>query len=384
MRVARHNVAPGRSIATVERKLAAILAADVVGYSRLAGLDETGAVDRLEHFETQVIRPLVDLHGGRIFKTMGDGYLVEFASAVAALSCAVDWQKRLSSWRVEEAHDQPLRMRIGLHLGDVVVRGDDILGNGVIIATRLEGVAEPDGICVSDDIRRHARALKGLAFEPMGAPDLKNIADAITAWSVHAGDSRPAAGPAKRRRRAILYGLAGGLLLVLAALALLEQLEPVIMGDPASDVVINKEDPSVKGILEDRVTIAVLPFENFSDDKSLGHDADGFVEDLTSDLAGLDQFAVESRVNAFKYREKNLSIVEIAKLLGVGYVIEGSFRPLGDKVRVNVQFIEGLHASHFGEHHDDVRLTGIDAFRKAVVAKLLESFRQLTGGTEVQ
>lgn len=381
----------------MERRLAAVLAADVVGYSRLMGLDETDTVVRIATWDKQLVEPVVAAHGGRIVKRMGDGFLVEFASAVAAVSCAADWQDRMDAWRSDEGHGEPLHVRIGVNLGEIVIRDDDIFGNGVNVAARLEAAAEPDGVCVSDDVRRQSAGRKDLVFEDLGERALKNIAEPVRIWRLVRGDApnlpvveAPKALPAPSGRRRIGLAAGGGLGLAALLAAVWLVLSPApgpvtptpvvpepVTPDPVvpDPVVPAPDDPMVndgQGERHDsRLALAVLPFNDMSKDHALEMHADGMVEDLTTDLAQNSGFLVESRNAAFVYKGEAIDVVAVAKKLGVNYLIEGSLRPVGDKIRINVQFIEGSGGAHAWALREDVSLADIDNFRNRVAMKVI-------------
>lgn len=379
----------------MERRLAAVLAADVVGYSRLMGLDETDTVTRIATWDAEVVEPVVSEHGGRIVKRMGDGFLVEFASAVAAVSCAADWQARMADWRRREAHAEPLHVRIGVNLGEIVFRDDDIFGNGVNVAARLEAAAEPDGVCVSDDVRRQAAGRRDLVFEDLGARALKNIAEPVHMWRLVHGDdpTLPTArtettlpAPRSRGRARLLAGGGLGLVAVLLAVWLVFSPGPTspptvpdiptdeVADSPetAADVAPSKGAENGRGTERpERLVLAVLPFDDMSKDQDLEMHADGMVEDLTTDLAQNSSFLVESRNAVFVYKGAAIDVLAVAKKLGVHYLIEGSMRPVGDKIRINVQFIEGSGGVHAWALRDDVSLAEIDAFRDRIATKVI-------------
>ncbi|MDA0221458.1 MAG: hypothetical protein O3B22_18100 [Proteobacteria bacterium] len=377
----------------MERRLAAVLAADVVGYSRLMGLDETDTVMRIATWDDRLVEPVVAEHGGRIVKRMGDGFLIEFASAVAAVSCAADWQERMAAWREQEAHGEPLHIRIGVNLGEIVIRDDDIFGNGVNVAARLEASAEPDGICVSDDVRRQAAGRRDLVFEDLGERTFKNIAEPIRVWRlVLPGQHLPALAasvvlptvPVRRPGgRLVAGGGALGALVVILALWLLwprgepepapATVDPVAeaerdAGQAGDSGAVPDEKPAAR---DPRLALAVLPFNDMSKDHALEMHADGMVEDLTTDLTQSSDFLVESRNAAFVFKGDAIDVVAVAKKLGVHYLIEGSLRPVGDKIRINVQFIEGAGGAHAWALRDDVALSEIDAFRNRIAMKVI-------------
>ncbi len=355
----------------MERRLAAFLAADVVGYSKLMELDETGTHARMQEWDESLVVPVVARHGGRIVKRMGDGFLVEFPSAVVAVACAVDWQDAMAQWRETEGHENPLRIRIGLHLGDIISRADDIFGNGVNIAARLESLSPPDGICLSEDIYRHITQVPGWRYTNLGAKDLKNIQATLSVWSLtkETGSERMPAWKMPRRTRRLVMNLAVAVSLVASLAKVVDVIET--RSEPEISVVkpvltTTKKTVSVAATdAGDARALVILPLEVFgkSDEDELDGHADGFVEDLTTDLAQSADFTVISRRSAFKFEDEDYEITQIAKILDVDYLIEGSFRLVGDKIRINIQFIDGIDGSHEWAVREDVTVHDLDDFR---------------------
>jgi len=290
--------------ARVERRLAAILAADVAGYSRLIGADEEGTLSRLKALRAEVIDHKIAEHHGRIVKTTGDGLLVEFASVVDALRCAAEIQAAMAENNGPLPADKRIDLRIGINVGDIVVEDGDIFGDGVNVAARLEGLAEPGGICVSARVREDAAGKIELAFRDIGEQRLRNIALPVRtyAWQPEGMASSPAAK-------------------VSSATTSLPVTAP-------------------------RLSIVVLPFTNLSDDRRQQYFADGITEDLTTDLLRLRNVLVISRNTAFTYKDQRVDVKQIGRELGVRYVLEGSVRRSGHQVRVNVQLIEAVTNTH--------------------------------------
>ena len=285
-----------------QRRLAAILAADVVGYSRLMEQDEVGTLAALRSRRHDVLMPMVNQHHGRVVKIMGDGVLVEFGSAVDAVQCAVELQKGFTEANQGEAEAQRIILRIGINLGDVIVEGSDIYGEGVNIAARLEAVAEPGGICFSGKVHDEVHGKVTLEFEDMGECQLKNIDRPVQVYRVR---------------------VRGGILLR--------------SGPP----------------LPDKPSIAVLPFINLSNDPAREFFADGMTEDIITALSRIGELFVISRSSSFVYKGRNNRIETIARELGVRYVLEGSVRAAGDKVRVTAQLIDGVSGNHvWAERYD--------------------------------
>ena len=286
----------------VQRRLAAILAADVVGYSRLMGEDEAGTLARLTKLRAEVIDPSLARYGGRTVKVMGDGVLVEFASAVDAVQSALDVQTAMASRNEGISEFSRMAFRVGINVGDVIVEDDDIHGDGVNIAARLEGISEPGGICISDDVFRQVRGKLDAEFDDLGPQRLKNIAEPVHAHAVRAA-SAPAPTPALP--------------------------------------------------LPDKPSIAVLPFENMSGDPEQEYFADGIAEDIITALSRFNWFFVIARNSSFSYKGTSPDIRNVASELGVQYVLEGSVRKGGNRVRITAQLIDATTGRHvWAERYD--------------------------------
>jgi adenylate cyclase len=267
------------------RRLAAILAADVVGYSRLIGADEAGTLSKLAALRREIFDPLMAENSGRVFKTTGDGLLAEFPSTVQALRCAIVVQERVRGGE--------LQLRIGVHQGDVVVEGGDLLGDGVNVAARLEGLAEPGGICISGRVREDAAGKLSLEVEDLGEPELKNIT---------------------QRHRVFRVRLSVA------------------------------ERPALP--LPDKPSIAVLPFQNMSGDPEQEYFADGMVEEIITGLSRVRSFFVIARNSSFAYKGKSPDVRQVGRELGVRYVLEGSVRKAGNRVRITGQLVDATTAAH--------------------------------------
>jgi len=285
-------------MASTIRRLAAVLAADIAGYSRLMGADEVGTVQALrEHRATA--DPLIAEHGGRIVKTTGDGVLIEFGSVVGAVECALGLQRLAAERNAGTPVERRMEWRIGIHIGDVLIEGDDILGDGVNIAARLEGIAEPGGICISDDAFRQVRGKVEVEFADLGEQSLKNIARPLRVYSV-----RPASASEPRVR------------------------------------------PAVALPLPDKPSIAVLPFANMSGDPEQEYFADGMVEEIITALSRIRWLFVIARNSTFTYKGQAIDIKRVGRELGVRYVLEGSVRKAGGRVRITAQLIEAANGTH--------------------------------------
>jgi TolB-like protein/class 3 adenylate cyclase len=288
----------------VERRLAAVLAADVAGYSRLMGDDEEGTLSRLKVARKALVDPTIAAHRGRIVKTTGDGMLVEFASAVDAVRSAVEVQRSMATQNANVSPDIRIEFRIGIHVGDIIIDENDIFGDGVNIAARLEGIAEPGGICVSDDAYRQVRGKVEIACDDLGPQALKNIAEPMRVWRIRLG-VQTSKGPSN--------SVAGQT----SALA-----------------------------LPDKPSIAVLPFQNMSGDPEQEYFADGIVEDITTALSRFNSLFVIARNSAFTYKGKAIDIKQVGRELGVRYVLEGSVRKSRGKVRITGQLIDATNGAH--------------------------------------
>jgi TolB-like protein len=280
---------------TATRRLAAILAADVVGYSRLMGEDEAGTAQALREHRAAA-DPLIAEHGGRIVKTAGDGALIEFGSVVGAAQCAIALQKLMAERNAGLSKDRRMDLRIGVHIGDVLVEGDDILGDGVNIAARLEAVAEPGGICISEDAFRQVRGKVDAEFEDIGEQSLKNIARPIRAHRV-------------------------------------------LLQTPAQARAQDSPFP-------DKPSLAVLPFQNMSGDPEQEYFADGMVEEIITALSRIRRLFVIARNSSFSYKGQSPDVKQVGRELGVRYVVEGSVRKSGGRVRITAQLIDASTGAH--------------------------------------
>jgi TolB-like protein len=279
------------------RRLAAILAADVAGYSRLIGADEGGTLERLKALRRELLDPKIAQHKGRLVKTTGDGLLVEFGSVVDAMRCAVEVQHEMAGRNAGVPPDTRVELRIGINMGDIVVEDGDIFGDGVNVAARLEALAEPGGICVSARVQEDAAGRLDLAFEDIGDQQLKNIARPVRVYRVRVGTA------------------------------------PVAVARPAL-------------ALPDKPSIAVLPFANMSGDPEQEYFADGMVEEIITALSRIRWLFVIARNSTFTYKGRAVDVKEVGRELGVRYVLEGSVRKAGQRVRITGQLIDAITGTH--------------------------------------
>jgi TolB-like protein/class 3 adenylate cyclase len=365
----------------MERKLAAILAADVVGYAALMERDERGTHERLMAGRTELFEPEIARHHGRIFKLMGDGLLAEFGSVVDAVECAVSLQRGLSERNANVPDDRQVQMRIGINLGEVIIEGDDRYGDGVNIAARLEQLADPGGICVSGKVAREVEKKLAFGFEPMGTRQVKNIAEPIQAFRVKLDGA-----PAKRFSRSPSKGALAWVAAAAVALVLLAGAGWLALRAPPPEQPVQAGPAAADG----KPSLVVLPFDNLSDDKEQGYLADGITEDVTTELARVPGLVVMSRNAAFTYKNKAVLPAQIAKELGVRYILEGSTRRVGDEMRINAQLIDAESGAHLWAERFDGPWADVFALQDKVVnqvataLKLRLSSKQadLAGGTK--
>ena len=324
---------------TQTRKLVAILASDVVGYSRLAGADEDRILARLRALRSDLIDPTIAVHNGRVVKRTGDGSIVEFHSVVDAVRCAIELQSAMVERNAGVPEDRRIVFRIGIHLGDVVEEADgDLMGDGVNIAARLEGIAAPGSICLSEDAYRQVKARLDLAVTDLGPMQLKNIADPIRAYSLQVGPSATKAVPRPEPAAPTSVGKWSAV----AALVL-----AVIVG--AGWWGWNFRSVAISG----PPTIAVLPLANMSGDPGLQYIADGTTENLIATLSRSPQIKVVARTSTDAYKGKSVDIRQIGKELGARYVLEGSVQKSADKLRIVAQLIDARNGAHVWAEHFD-------------------------------
>jgi TolB-like protein/class 3 adenylate cyclase len=308
------------------RKIAAILIADVVGYSRLAGADEDRTLSRLRGLRSDLIDPAIAAHRGRVVKRTGDGSITEFRSVVDAVRCAIEMQTGLIDRNAGVQPERRIEFRVGIHLGDVVEEADgDLMGDGVNIAARLEGIAKPGAICLSEDAYRQVKGRLDLAVSDLGPTQLKNIADPIRVYSLDVG--HPA------------------------------QTKPALAAAP-------EENPPL------RLSMVVLPFANIGGDPDHEHFVDGVTESLTTDLSRIRGAYVVARNTAFTYKGKPLDVKTVGRELNVRYVLEGSVQRVGNRMRVNVQLIDAESGNHLWAERFDKPLADLFDMQDEIVARL--------------
>ncbi len=356
------------------RKLAAIFVSDVVGYSRLAGADEDRILARLRTLRSDLIDPTIAVHHGRIVKRTGDGNILEFRSVVDAVNCAIEVQRAMVERNAEVAPDKRIEFRMGIHLGDVVEESDgDLMGDGVNIAARLEGVAKPGAICLSEDAYRQVKQRLDLKVSDLGLTPLKNISEPVHVYSLEVGapaQAKPAkpvtpvtpAAPTPQKRRFGLAPLAAALaaLLVVIAVGALWFLNA---NRPAS---VAAKSPAEAA----RLSIVVMPFANLSGDPAQDYLADALTDELITSLARIRDSFVIARNTAMTLKGKPIDAKAIGKDLGVRYVLEGSVQPSGDRIRVNAQLIDVESGAHLWAEQFDTPRADLLQTQDAIVARL--------------
>ena len=322
----------------LQRRLAAILAADVVGYSRMMDADEAGTLARLKALRSEIFDPITARFGGRIFKTTGDGSLAEFGSAVDAVQAAIDVQRVLAEHNKALPEDRRIVLRIGISLGDVIVEGDDLYGNGVNVAARMEALAEPGAICVSGNVHEHAGNAPGVVFEDLGEQAIKNIDRPVRCYRVR----------------------------------------PQSDATPSASV----DRPDTPSPLPDKPSIAVLPFNNLSGDPEQEYFADGMTEDIITGLSRFRSLFVTARNSTFAYKGKSPDVRDVARDLGVRYVLEGSVRRGGERIRITGQLIDAGTGNHLWAEHYDRELEDIFAVQDEVTEAIVAAIAPEIGDVE--
>ncbi len=321
----------------MERRLAAILVADVVGYSRLVRVDEEGTIEALKVLRSDLIDPKIAEHNGRIVKLMGDGMLAEFPSVVDAVRAAAEIQQAAAERNANRPADKRIEFRVGVNLGDVVIDGDDIHGDGVNVAARLEALAEPGGLCISSAVYEQVRDRIGLPFRDMGEQEFKNIDRPVRVWRLAATSEQP----------------------------------------PSKDTVEAEPLP-----LPDKPSIAVLPFENMSRDPDQGFFADGIAEDIITKLSKFRSLFVIARNSSFSFRGQALDVKGLSERLGVRYIVEGSVRRAGNRVRITAQLIDAVADAHLWAERYDRDLNDIFAVQDEVTLAIVTAIEPTLGSAE--
>ena len=326
----------------MERRLAAILAADVVGFSRLMGEDEAGTLERLKSLRKELVQPNITARKGRVVKLMGDGLLAEFPSVVEAVHCAVDIQNGMNERELDETGNKRIRLRIGVNLGDIIVEGADIYGDGVNVAARLEGLAPPGGICVSGTVFDHVKGKVDLNFADLGAQQAKNIEQPVQVYRVVL-DHEP------------------------------EATEPE--SAPAQGAILLE--------LPQKPSIAVLPFTNMGGDPEQEYFADGVAEDIITELSREQDLFVIARNSSFAYKGQSPDLRQVGRELGVRYLLEGSLRKAGGRIRLTAQLIEAASNRHIWAERYDRALEDVFAVQDELTSTIQNTLLQKVRETDI-
>jgi adenylate cyclase len=351
----------------MERRLAAILLTDMVGYSRLMGLDEEGTIARQQAHRDEVIDPRIATHGGRIVKTTGDGLLVEFPSLVDAVKCAVEVQKELANRDTDLPEDRRIQYRIGINLGDIVIDGNDILGDGVNVAARLEGLAKPGGICISGTVYEHLAGKIDIAFEDAGEQKIKNVPRPVHVW-------RWPSGAAANETRMVLAPPSKSSMFIMAGFVLVSLISGLAwwhLWNPSTQVQPQQEPALTTKI--DKPVIAVLPFDNMSQSPEQDYFSDGITEDIITDLSRISGLLVIARNSTFAYKGTATKIKQIARELGASHVLTGSVRKAGKRIRINAQLIDAATKHEIWADRYDRQLSDVFALQDEVTQRIVSS-----------
>jgi adenylate cyclase len=357
----------------MQRRLTTIMAADMVGYSRLIEADEVGTLERQKSHRRELIDPAFTQYRGRIVKEMGDGGLVEFPSVVDAVQCAVDIQRAMVERNAGLDEARRIRYRVGINLGDVVVENDDLFGDGVNVAARLEQMAEPGGICISGTTFDHLKSQVDVQYASLGEVRVKNIAQPVRAYRVLIDAADPAARKAANRPAGRYWRIgAVAAALVVVALAGIWWLrgQPPRISTVASETLVRPQASA---------SIAVLPFENIGNDPDQDYFVDGMTDDLITDLSKFSSLFVIARNSVFAYKDQNVEPSEIARALGVRYILNGSVRAAGGRIRINSRLIDTTSGGQIWAERFDREMGDIFALQDDVTGKIVSALAlQLT------
>lgn len=349
----------------VERKLAAIFAADVAEYSRLMGLDEVGTLRRLQAYRA-ILDNLVEIHHGRIFNTAGDSVVADFASAVDAVECAVAVQQAIAQENASRPPEEQMRFRIGVHVGDVIVDGSNLYGDSVNIAARLEALAEPGGVCLSGAVRDQIGSKLPVGFTTLGEQRVKNIAEPVRAYKLEGspGGRRTAARSRRRTKRQLSIGLYGGMVLAFCAAGAAWWLH-----------LTSAIAPNELSYSAPRLSMVVLPFANLSNDPEQEYFADGITDDLITDLSRIEGSVVIARNTAFTYKGKEVDARRIGRELDVRYVIEGSVQRSDKEVRINAQLVDAATGAQLWAERFDRDFGDLFALENNITARIARALQ---------
>ena len=370
-----YRVHLGKTRTGAERRLTAILAADVAGYSRLVENDEEGTLTQWKAHWHALIEPKIKEFHGRIVRVIGDGVLVEFASVVDAVRCAVEVQRGMAARNAEVPHDKRIEFRMGINFGELIIDGRDFWGDAVNIAARLEALAEPGGICVSGRVQEDAKGKLDIVFEDAGEQQLKNIARPVRVYRIRTGSGVPTPPVIQRKPRAARSRLRGGLvaggLVAVALLVLLGGGERVwqLVSHlfSLSQVIREVQAPA---LLPDKRSIAVLPFLNMSSDPEQEYFSDGMTEDLITELSRLTGLFVIARNSVYTFKGRAVKPEQVSRELGVRYVVEGSVRKANNRIRITAQLIDANTGYHMWAQYYDRDLQDVFAVQEEIARRI--------------
>ena len=364
----------------VQRRLAAILAADMVGYSRLMGVDEADTIARQKAQRADLIDPKIAEYNGRIVKTTGDGLLAEFGSAVDAVLCAVAVQRGMAEREADVPENRRIAYRVGINLGEIVIDDEDIFGDGVNLAARLEALAEPGGIRISEAVFQNVKGKLDLGFADLGSQKVKNIAEPVSTYRVlldpDAAGTVVAARPKWQGRRSWAFGAAAVVFLVAAA--------GVAWWQPWAPDVARASVARMKHPLPNKPSIAVLPFVDASDGKDQEHLAEGIAEDIITDLSKASGIFVVARNSTFKYKGKPFVYRQVAEDLGVRHVLEGNIRRAGNKLRISVRLIDAIRGRQLWAARYDREVKDVFAVQSEVTQRIVKALAVTLKANEVE
>jgi TolB-like protein/class 3 adenylate cyclase/Flp pilus assembly protein TadD len=372
------------------RRLAAILAADVAGYSRLMGMDEDGTHERLKAHFRQLVEPKIEEHQGRVVKNTGDGLLAEFPSVVDAVRCAAEVQRGMIDREPLVSDERRIRFRIGVNLGDVIAEDDDIFGDGVNVAARLEALAEPGGICVSGTVRDQVRDRLPYALDDMGEQSVKNITRHVRVYALRPEavadlPARSVLFEVPRRRFPVFVAIAATAVALLVIAVSAWWLWPAPRSSSTPTTAVASAPPAMSiapPVAAPRLSIVVLPFSNLSNDPEQQYFADGVTEDLTTDLSQIADSFVISRNTAFTYRDKPVNAKQIGRELGVRYVLEGSVQRSSKQVRINAQLIDAETDAHLWAERFERDISDLFALQNEITGRIAATLNLELVGAE--
>lgn len=373
---------------TPERRLAAVLMADVVGYTRLMGVDEAGTHACLKTIRREVVDPSVKRHDGRLVKSTGDGVLVEFPSAVEAVACAVEVQRAMRDRNAGVPEDKRIVFRMGLNVGDLIIDEGDIFGDGANVAARLESLCAPGGICISRAVRGQIRDKAPYAFDDLGEQLVKNVARPVRAFQVHLDplSREPISSPKPMSAGSgwLPWKISGAVVIAAAAVAVAwwsypravlipnDRTTMAPVAQPAATATTQPMQPAPSRPAP-RLSIIVLPFANLNDDPEQEHVADGMTDDVTTDISRISGSFVIARNTAFTYKRKAVDVTEIGRELGVRYALEGSVRRIGDKLRVNARLIDAETGGHLWADRFEGEIAKLSELQADVTGRIARS-----------